>query len=746
MSATAPTIERVRITLLGAVQGVGFRPTVYRLASFARLGGWVRNTDEGLEIEVEGNTEQLNAFLKQLDLHQPTAAHVLSRELVRLAPQGASGFEILSSSPGNSAPNTRATSVLPDLATCPECLRETLDPHNRRFGYAFTNCTLCGPRYTIQSDIPYDRQNTTMKHFTMCSACRHEYDAYGDRRFHAQPNACPACGPHVQTWPEQPQGMNPIASAVAALAEGKIVALKGRGGYQLLVDARNQDAVMRLRARKHRDEKPFAMLMSSIDEIQRYCTVSEEEREILLSQAAPIVLLESKGSTDLAPAVSQASPYLGVMLPSTPLHHLLMKQTNYPLVATSGNRSGEPILVTNKDAGNSLHQIADLFLMHNRLIARPCDDSVVRAAGGLQILRRARGYAPLPIQTPYNLRPVLAVGGHLKNTVAISLGRQVYLSQHIGDLDSLESRNSFTRAIDDLCRLYRFQPEAIVSDLHPAYASTLWAQRQSAVRGLPLVQVQHHHAHIAACAAENGLEHEYLGVAWDGTGLGLDASIWGGEFFKATPKDFERIAHLQPFPLPGGEAAIRDCSRAAAGLLWRALGEDESAPWIDPSLAPLLRQDVYTVQTSSVGRLFDAVAFLTGVATHNAFEGQAAMALEYAIGKHPSQQSYEITLHDHIADVSEMLRQILEDIRTGREHSWIAARFHNALVNWLLAVAQRSGMDNIVLSGGVFQNAYLISRAQTVLRANGFQVHTPHHVPANDGGLAFGQAILAGRA
>ena len=483
----------------------------------------------------------------------------------------------------------KTAAVLPDLATCPECLRELLDPGDRRFGYAFTNCTLCGPRYTILVDIPYDRPNTTIREFILCAPCRREYESAHDRRFHAQPNACPTCGPRLWSVPEQPEGTSVIAHAAEALARGEIVALKGVGGFQLLVDARNPHAVIRLRKRKHREEKPFALLMPFLTLVHQYCVVSTAEEELLISQSAPIVLLRPKEGSDLAPEVATSSPYLGVMLPYSPLHHLLMTQYPFPVVATSGNRADEPIAIENEEARERLKDIADVFVLHNRPIARPCDDSVARVSGGRpQILRRARGYAPLPVVTPRDLPPVLAVGGHLKNTVAIALGRQVFLSQHVGDLDGVESRQAFERAIEDLCRLYRFEPKLVACDLHPDYASTHWALAS----GLPIVQIQHHHAHVAACAAENGIETNYLGVAWDGTGLGLDGTIWGGEFFVVRPGGFERVAHLRPFRLPGGEAAIRDCSRSTAGLIWETCGAESAERVVDVGIRAMLERGI----------------------------------------------------------------------------------------------------------------------------------------------------------
>jgi hydrogenase maturation protein HypF len=699
----------------------------------------------GIEMEVEGTSDQLEALLLELKVCKPEAAVIATEEISRIPPTGKVGFEILGSRGDASEP--KGISVLPDLATCPECLAEVLAPANRRFGYPFTNCTLCGPRYSILLDIPYDRAHTTMKQFVQCAACRREYDSYQDRRFHAQPNGCRACGPRLYLWPPGMKGDNPFAVAACALAEGKIVALKGVGGFQLLTDARSSAAVSRLRERKHRDEKPFALLMPSIESVHQYCRVSGAEQDLLQSQASPIVLLRTKDSHGLAPEIARFSPFFGVMLPCSPTHHLLMLQFPYPVVATSGNLAGEPIATEDEEALLRLKEIADLFVLHNRPIARACDDSIVRVmtSSAPQVLRRARGYAPLPIAVPHHLRPVLAVGGHLKNTVAIGLGRQVVLSQHIGDLDSMEARDAFSRTIADLCALHRFKPELLACDSHPDYASSTWAREHALAMGLPLVEVQHHHAHVASCAAENGLRGEYLGVAFDGAGLGTDGTIWGGEFFRASAEGFVRVGHLRPFLLPGGEQAMRDCSRSAAGVLWQALGPKQARTLIAPGIATILEHGIQAPATSSVGRLFDAVAHITGVAAGNPFEGAAAMLLESAIGDTQSDASYEIGWRDGVGDWTPLIRQLVTDRQMRVDRKILAIKFHNALANWILAVAQSSDLPCVVLSGGVFQNAYLTMQTSRLLESHGFFVSTHHQAPANDGGLALGQAVLAGQ-
>jgi hydrogenase maturation protein HypF len=724
---------RLHVALGGAVQGVGFRPFVYRLAVELGLSGWVCNSSAGLVLEVEGASELLDRFLYRLDREKPAAAVVLTHESVVLAPAGLSGFQIRASDQDIG----KTASVLPDLAICPVCLAELRDPANRRYGYAFTNCTYCGPRYTIIEDIPYDRSRTTMRAFAMCPECEREYTNPLDRRFHAQPNACPRCGPRL--WAEEHgcEAEDPAIERAAEVILGSgIVALKGIGGFQLLVDARQSGAVARLRTRKRREEKPFAVMMPSLEMVRQYCHVSEAEERLLTSAAAPIVLLRPNGQPGIAANVASSSPYLGAMLPYSPLHHLLMEACPFPVVATSGNLSDEPIATDNDHARLRLGDIADLFLLHDRPIARPCDDSVARVVRGrASVMRRARGYAPLPVFLGFDLPPVLAVGGHLKSSIAIAVGRQVFLSQHVGDLDTLEARVAFERAIADLCRLYRFEPKLVACDLHPDYASTRWALAS----GLPVVQIQHHQAHVAACAAENGLRGPYLGVAWDGTGYGTDDTIWGGEFFFADGANFERVAHLRPFRLPGGEAAVREGWRSAASLLSAALGPEAVPERPERSVVlQMLARGVNAPWTTSVGRLFDAVASIAGVADESRFEGQAAMLLERQIDE-ATGDAYPLT----DGDWAPMIEAVRRDAVRGEGKSRIAARFHNTLANWIVSVSRQAGVPQVALSGGVFQNGYLVERTAALLEARGFQVYTHQRVPPNDAGIALGQAVIA---
>src|SRR5579862_6860623 len=737
--AAKPATQRLRIALRGAVQGVGFRPFVYRLATELSLTGWVLNSSSGLVVEVEGPADDLTLFQQRLEHERPEASVITVRESSSIAVEGSAGFEILASDNDSG----KSVNVLPDLATCRECREELFDPANRRFEYPFTNCTNCGPRYTIVVDIPYDRPNTTMRDFVLCPDCREEYENPANRLFHAQPNACSVCGPKLFGLTSG----GAIEDAVEALLEGKIVALKGIGGFQLLVDARQSDAVARLRERKHREEKPFALMMPSLEVAREYCEISPAEVQLLESQAAPIVLLQPKPGTDLAWNVAHCSPYLGVMLPYSPLHHLLMQECRFPLIATSGNRSDEPIAIANDEATVRLKDIADHFLMHDRPIVRACDDSVVRLSRSRAgILRRARGYAPLGIRVARELPPVLAVGGHLKNTVAIGIGQDVFLSQHIGDLETLEARHAFERAIEDLCRLYSFKPEAVVCDLHPDYASTQWAEKS----GLPVIRVQHHQAHVAACAAENNVDRPYLGVSWDGTGYGLDGAIWGGEFFHVEQGRYDRVAHLRSFQLPGGDIAVREGWRSAESLLHEVFGKtfpDEidqltGNPRLEVvRVRTMLERGINVVPTTSVGRLFDAVASISGLARENRFEGQAAMLLENEIGALRTEEAYPLGS----GDWGPLIQAVVADKREGISVSRISTRFHNALVNWIVEVAETSGLKQIVLSGGVFQNRYLTERSAAVLEARGFAVHTHQRVPPNDGGIALGQVVMAGR-
>ncbi len=756
-------VQRLRVTIRGAVQGVGYRPFVYRLATEMGLAGWVSNTTQGVLIEVEGSLAALRTFLRRVRRERPPRAAVHSLDAVYLDAVGFVGFQIRQST----AEGATTVAVLPDIATCPDCLRELFDPADRRYRYPFINCTNCGPRFTIIEALPYDRPNTTMRGFAMCPACRAEYDDPLDRRFHAQPIACPTCGPHLALWDGRGRVLAAreaaLQEAAEALRRGAIVALKGLGGFQLLVDARSEEAVQRLRRRKRREEKPFALLYPSLQAVRRDCLVSAEEVALLASPEAPIVLLRRRTGASVAAAVAPGNPSLGVMLPYTPLHHLLMSELGFPVVATSGNLAEEPIVTDEGDALDRLGGIADLFLVHNRPIARHVDDSVVRVVAGRPlILRRARGYAPLPV----TLRgpaagddPILAVGGHLKNTVALAVGAQVFISQHIGTLETAPAYEAFVRVVDDFARLYEAAPRVVVCDAHPDYLSAQHAERW----GLPLLRVQHHHAHVLACMAEHELEGSVLGVAWDGSGDGMDGTVWGGEFLRVTAEGFRRVASFRRFLLPGGEQAVREPRRTAVGLLHAIFGDAalemvHLAPVASFSeaerrvLRQMLVRGVNSPPCSSVGRLFDGVAAILGIRQRCSFEGQAAMELEFLLEGVATDEAYPLPVVEAedagggrllLLDWEPMVRSVLDDGRAGVPPGLISARFHNALAEATLTVARRVGEERVVLTGGCFQNAYLTERAVRLLRGEGFRPYWHQRIPPNDGGLSLGQVVAA---
>ena len=751
--------RRVSVRIRGVVQGVGFRPFVYRAACAAGLQGWVRNESGAVAIEAQGESAAVARFLTVLREQIPAQARVEEwevRELAASPPEPGGGF-VIDVSRQQTAPQP---AIPADLATCEACLGEVFDPGQRRYGYPFTNCTLCGPRWSIIRRMPYDRLRTSMHAFAMCGACAAEYGAAADRRFHAQPIACPVCGPQVQLLSAagEPRagGQAALQATLQLLVDGRIVAVKGLGGFQLIADATRADTIRTLRARKRRPDKPLAVMLADLTEVQRYCQVSPQEAAELASPAAPILLLARREKPDgppLAEPLAPGNPYLGVMLPATPLHHLLARGFGRAILCTSGNVSDEPMAIRTDQAIRDLGRIADRILTHNRPIVRPVDDSVGHVVGErFQILRRARGYAPLPLRMAHTLPPVLAVGGHLKNTVAISLGREVVMGSHVGDLDNAGAVEVHCRAVEDLVDFFDFQPECVASDLHPDYASTRQAEHWSQRWGVPLVGVQHHHAHVASCMAEHGLSGPVLGIAWDGTGYGPDGTVWGGEFLLCEGGHFERVAHLRPFPLPGGDRAARQPRRSALGLLF-ALGYRQAGPPLDawfereelrPLLQALDRPGLFP-QTSSLGRLFDAVAAIAGLPLHVSFEGQAAMGLEFAADP-DCQEAYSIPLGEErpaLANWGPLVRAVLSDRAAGLPVSQIAAKFHNGLAELALAVACRNGEAQVVLSGGCFQNRRLTERVEQRLSAAGFEVFIHRRVPPGDGGIALGQIWLA---
>jgi hydrogenase maturation protein HypF len=775
---------------------VGFRPFIYRLATGLGLTGWVNNSPQGVVIEAEGGQEQLEAFLLRIEAERPPRAFIQGLESWFLDPAGYAAFEIRASEAGGA----KTAVVLPDIAPCPDCLREVLDPGDRRYRYPFINCTNCGPRFSIVEALPYDRPNTTMRGFEMCGACRAEYEDPMDRRFHAQPNACPACGPHLELWDRDGRVLashqEALLAAAEAVRDGAIVGVKGVGGFHLVMDARREEAVCVLRQRKRREEKPFALMYPSLLSVEEDCEVSDLEGRLLRSPEAPIVLLRRQvhrssfivHRSEIAPSVAPGNPCLGVMLPPTPLHHLLMSELNFPVVATSGNLSDEPICTDEREALRRLGGIADAFLVHDRPIARHVDDSVARVAMGRElVLRRARGYAPLPIPFGGAAREpsLLSVGAHQKNTVAACVDGEVFISQHVGDLETAQAFNAFRRVLSDLRRLYDLRPAAVACDLHPDYLSTRFARGT----GLPVVSVQHHHAHVLSCVAENELEGPVLGVSWDGTGYGPDGTVWGGEFLRVTGEGFERVGHLRQFRLPGGEKAVKEPRRAALGLLYEVFGDaifvgatrhpacrcnDSRPPPWSPLQGMFSSQEIAVLQaviekglnapvTSSAGRLFDGVAALAGLRHRAGFEGQAAMELEFALDGVETEEAYPFGILDFglpietskseirnpkskmVVDWAPMAQAVLDDTRRGTPVGEISAKFHNTLAEAIVAVARRIGEERVVLTGGCFQNRYLTERAVRRLKDGGFRPYWHQRVPPNDGGIALGQAVAAAR-
>lgn len=752
--------ERLRLVVRGAVQGVGFRPYVYRLAHRHGLDGWVNNGADGVHIEVEGPKAKLEEFFLALGPERPPRSTIHGLESVWLDPAGFQGFEIRESAGGGAA----TTLVSPDIALCEDCRAEVFNPTDHRYRYPFTNCTNCGPRFSVIEALPYDRVNTSMRGFTMCTACEREYHDPNDRRFHAQPNACPACGPQVALW-NGSGGVIPNVDAVRAAADairdGMIVAVKGLGGFHLMALASRPSAVEELRGRKRRVEKPFAIMTPSIDVAESICSVSPVERRLLLSPEAPIVLLRRKrhGYTPIADAVAPGNPWLGVMLPYTPLHCLLLDDIDEAVVATSGNLSDEPICIDEYEALDRLHGIADLFLVHNRPIVRPVDDSIVRVQLGRElVLRRARGYAPLPVRLGESAQSIVAVGAHLKNTIAVNVGDLAFLSQHIGDLESPQALEAFTGVIDSLKDLYGVTPVAAAADLHPDYLST----RHAASLHIPVTRVQHHYAHVLSAAAENGVAGPFLGVAWDGTGLGTDGTIWGGEFLLVDDDDWERWACLRPFRLPGGERAVREPRRSALGALYSMFGDrvlSASLPTLEhlsvaerELMCAAMASGINSPVTSSAGRLFDVVASITGVRQVMSFEGQAAMELEWIVDpsvvdgypcdlRKPDQDDTIGSFNPPplIVDWRPAINALLDDVAAGVPLGLMAARWHSGMADAITAVARSAGRSRVVLSGGCFQNAALCERTDARLRAAGFQPYWHQRVPPNDGGIALGQ-------
>lgn len=732
---------------------MGFRPFIVRLAKQHRQYGWVANTTDGVIIAIEGEADKQQQFLDGLDNKLPPFADIKSQTITRQPLENFQDFQIKASI----ADGEHSAFVLPDIAACQDCIEDIFDPASRYFNYAFTSCSHCGPRYSIMTEQPYDRANTSMSAFSPCPNCEQDYKAIDNRRFHAQTIACPECGPQLHLLDDSgiliAEKHNALIIASEYLSVGKIVAIKGIGGYQLLVDANNLEAIERLRQRKHRPQKPFALMASNVRSAQQLCIINALELAALTSYAAPIVLLNRLKTIDtqlLCDSVAPDTNLLGVMLPYSPLHHLLLHSFGSTVVATSGNWQNEPICIEDDQALTRLNGIADCFLTHNRPILRPLDDSIVRDINGnMTVLRRARGYTPIPITLKTALPDTLAVGGQLKSTLAINHGRQAILSQYLGDLDSEASLRQFQLTLTDLQQFYKSSPTKVMHDLHSGYASSQFANHV----GKETQAVQHHYAHALSCMAEHGLDPPVLGIVWDGSGLGADSTLWGGEFLLITQQGFERFAHFRTFPLPGGVKAIQEPRRAALGVLYEIFSDSvfgrQNLPFSKQELNlvhPALVKQINCPHTTSAGRLFDAVASLLGLCQINQYEGQAAMVLENSAATFHSNQQYEFQLSYSIPiviDWQSTIEQILEDIAQNTLPALIATKFHNTLAEIIIAIAMRAEQKNIVLSGGCFQNALLVENAVDKLKSAGFNVYCHEKVPPNDGGLALGQLYAA---
>ena len=755
MTVTANNTAK-KLEVNGIVQGVGFRPFVYQLANRYQVKGEVANTSSGVSIHIEGRPENVESFCRNLSEKGPPLAHI-TEVTIQSAPLKPYDRFYIAESVRNASVSTL---ISPDISICEDCLYELFHPDDRRFHYPFLNCTNCGPRYTIIEDIPYDRSHTSMKHFRMCKACQEEYDNPENRRFHAQPNACSECGPRVTLYDNSRQKLlteNVIEETIDRLKSGCLVAIKGLGGFHLAADAENDAAVQRLRKRKKREEKPFALMSYGIQDISRYAMVEPEDEQLLLSPQRPIVILEKKEPNSISEAVSPGNKNFGTMLPYTPLHYLLLKGGFTALVMTSGNMSEEPIAIENEDAFDRLSEIADYFLIHNRDIYLRSDDSIViHTAGATRMLRRSRGYVPTPVFVRKDVPQILACGAELKNTVCLTKGNKAFLSQHIGDLENLSAYDFFCTTIDHMKRILDMEPEIVAHDAHPGYLSTQYAL---ALQHMDQFSIQHHHAHIVSCMAENLLQGPLIGLSFDGTGYGADGNIWGGEVFVADEKNFTRKAHMAYVPMPGSTAAIKEPWRMAISYLYDALGDsflDFSLPVTrDMSgkninvILEMITKSVNSPKTSSLGRLFDGVSSLIGIRHTVRHEGQAAMELEMVAAEgNGGVYEYEWTREEsHVISPRPIIRGVVQDLLEGVRLPRISARFHRTLIHLFsqlcVTIRAETGLNRVAMSGGVFQNEILLNGLIRNLEDNKFQVYSHQLVPTNDGGISLGQAVIA---
>ncbi len=748
----------LQINIKGIVQGVGFRPFIYNLAKKHNLLGYVLNNTSGVSIEVEGKRSSIDKFLKEIKCYAPPQAVIFEIRNNYIEPFGYKDFTIRDSEDHEG----KFVPISPEIATCNDCLKELFEPSDRRYRYSFINCTNCGPRFTIVKDIPYDRKFTTMAPFIMCEKCQGEYDNPEDRRFHAQPNACPDCGPGLSLLNAEGAEIevsDVVTEVCGLLKEGNIIAIKGLGGYHLACDALNKDAVSKLRARKYREYKPFAIMVKDIETAKQICYVNDEEEKILKGTIRPIVLLRKRPEYPMSEDVAPRQNYYGLMLPYTPLHHLILAESGLVLVMTSGNISSEPIVYYDDEALNRLKGIADYFVVHNREINIRTDDPVSRVWRGKEvILRRSRGYVPYPLLLSCKFKGrILACGAELKNTFCLTRDNYAFMSHHIGDIENPETLTSFERGIEHFKRIFNIEPTCVAYDLHPEYLSTKYAR---SLDGIHKIGVQHHHAHIVSCMGDNGIDGEVIGVSFDGTGFGTDGRIWGGEFLICDFSDFKRVAHLEYTPLPGGEKAIKEPWRIAASYLKRIYKDNmfdldiDFIKGIDKNkwfmIEKIIDKGINSPMTSSAGRLFDAVSALIGIRQEIYYEGQAAIELEMAANC-KEEGSYHFDLKD-LGDKTEIaleptIRDIVSDLLDKVDTRIISSRFHNTIADIILKVCLKinktSGIDRVVLSGGVFQNMLLLNKTFDLLDKRGFKVYSHHRVPPNDGGISLGQAIIA---
>ncbi len=751
-------IKRVRYLFSGVVQGVGFRPFIYRMATRHSLSGFVQNRPDGVVVEVEGPADAIHSFMSSVNGDPPPLADVSGISSGEVEIKNDKAFRIIESEaggPGN-------VHITPDIATCGDCLKELFDTADRRFHYPFINCTNCGPRLTIIKDIPYDRINTSMSCFPMCPLCQEEYENPADRRFHAEPNACPACGPSLKLLDEKGNPLSdrdPLKRAIELLLSGYVIAIKGLGGFHLAVDAANDEAIKRLRSRKFREEKPLAIMVRDVETASRISMIGKEEELILLSPQRPIVLARKRGGAIISPAVAPGVSDFGIMLPYTPLHHMLLEKHFHALVMTSANQVDEPICIENREAVKRLEGIADFFLVHNRDILMRCDDSIATVSSGeRRIIRRSRGFAPIPVTLTKSYPPILALGPQMKTTLCILKGNLAFLSPHIGDMETPEARDFYQESLTLMQKIAECKPEIVACDLHPAYYTTIFAEGLPASR---VIRVQHHHAHIVSSMAENGIEGEVIGIAMDGTGYGTDGTVWGGEFLVASESTFTRVGHIATYILPGGEKAIREPWRIAVSLLRQAYGDDwpDVAKSLDivpeksfyETIDRIMKQRFNSPLTSSLGRLFDGVAAILGLRRKVTFEGQAAMELE-AMARYGSGRVMQFTIEEagdiiHL-DFSPMIRAITKRLQAGKDSGELAFSFHLTLqvafCKMARTIRDKTGLNQVVLSGGCFQNRILTEGTIAELEKAGFEVFFHKAIPTNDGCISLGQAVCAG--